>query len=37
MNFADINIKIAIAYALFIIVFLLMYIAFGKSPKQNRR
>jgi len=35
-NFAEINLNILIAFALFVIVFLLLYIAFGRSKKQNR-
>ncbi len=31
---AEINLNIIIAYALFLIVFLLLYIAFGKSSKK---
>lgn len=37
MNFADINVKIAIAYALFLIVFLLMYIAYKLSSKPRKQ
>lgn len=36
-RFAEINANVLIAFALFMIVILLLYIAFGKSGKQNRR
>lgn len=37
-QFAQINLNILIAFALYLIVFLLLYIAFGRNPKkQNRR
>jgi len=37
MTFAEVNTNVLIAFALFLIVFLLLYIAFGKSEKHNRR
>jgi len=35
MNFVDANANALIAFALFMIVFLLMYIAFGREPKKS--
>jgi len=34
MNFVDANANALIAFALFMVVFLLMYIAFGRSTKR---
>jgi len=34
-QFAEINASALIAFALFMIVFLLMYIAFGREPKKS--
>lgn len=34
MNFVDANVNALIAFALFLIVFLMMYIAFGRDTKK---
>lgn len=37
MDFADLNVKIAIAFTLFLIVFFLMYIAFRDEKSRKKQ
>lgn len=36
-KFAEINLNVLILFALFLIIFLLMYIAFGRDKKKSHR